>query len=56
MRTNNRYFKCFKCIDGETIIDYWLTNQPESLLNSYDFILPLGYKKPKLKEGEEIKQ
>ena len=56
MRTNKRYFKCFKFIDGLTTIDYWKTKQPESLLNCYDFIQPLGYHKPKLKEGEVIKE
>lgn len=56
MRTNRRYFKCYKFVDEQTRIDYWHTANPEHLLSSYDFIQPLGYKKPKLKEWQEIKE
>lgn len=51
-----RYFKCYKFVDGKTKIEYWHTAHPSQLLSCYDFIQPLGYKKPKLKEGEVIKE
>ena len=56
MKTYKRYFKCYKFVNGKTKIDHWHTAHPAQLLNSYDFIQPLGYKKPKLKEGEVIKE
>lgn len=56
MKTYKRYFKCYKFVDGNTKIDHWHTAHPSQLLNCYDFIQPLGYKKPKLKEGEVIKE
>lgn len=57
MRTNKRYFKCFKLLGGRTKIDYWHTATPLELYSMYDFIQPLGYRKPKkLKEGEVIKE
>ena len=56
MRTNKRYFKCYRFIGGATTVDYWKSNNPQHLLSCYDFIQPLGYHKPKLKEGEVIKE
>ena len=56
MRTNKRYFKCYKFIDGKTKIDYWHTDKTPELYAMYDFIKPLGYRKPQLKEGEVIKE
>jgi len=56
MRTNKRYFKCYKFMNGITKIDYWRTNNTVELYAMYDFIQPLGYRKPKLKEGEVIKE
>lgn len=56
MRTNKRYFKCFKLLGARTKIDYWRTASPSELYTMYDFIQPLGYKKPKLKDGEMIKE
>ena len=56
MRTNKRYFKCFKLLGGRTKIDYWHISTPTELYTMYDFIQPLGYRKPKLKEGEAIKE
>lgn len=56
MRTNKRYFKCYRFINGKTTVDHWKSNNPQHLLSCYDFIQPLGYHKPKLKEGEVIKE
>lgn len=56
MRTNKRYFKCYKFMNGTTKIDYWRTNNTVELYAMYDFIQPLGYRKPRLKEGEVIKE
>ena len=56
MRTNKRYFKCYKFIGGKTKIDYWHTANTVELYAMYDFIKPLGYKKPNLKEWQEIKE
>ena len=56
MRTNKRYFKCYKFIGNKTKIDYWHTANTVELYAIYDFIKPLGYKKPTLKEWQEIKE
>ena len=50
---NKRYFKCLKLISGKTIIEYWHTNNPRILTGMFDFIIPLGYNKPKEKEIHE---
>lgn len=51
-----KYYKCLKYIDGKTIIDYWRTSNLVMIMNSYDFIIPLGTRKPRnVKEGD-IKQ
>ena len=55
MTTNKRYFKCLKLINGKTITDYWHTSSPILIAHSYDFIIPLGYKKPNT-HGKEIKE
>lgn len=43
-------------MNGITKIDYWRTNNTVELYAMYDFIQSLGYRKPKLKEGEVIKE
>lgn len=43
-------------MNGTTLVDYWKSNNPQQLLSCYDFIQPMGYKKPRLKEGEVIKE
>ena len=56
MRTNKRYFKCYKMIEGVTTIEYYHTATPLTLLNIFDFIQPLGYHKPTNTHGKEIKE
>lgn len=56
MGTNRRYFKCFKFVDGETKIEYYRTSTPTVLIDMFDFIQPLGYKKPANIKREEIKE
>ena len=50
---NKRYFKCLKLLAGRTIIEYWHTNNTSLLRQMFDFIIPLGYNKPKDKEIHE---
>lgn len=51
-----KYYKCLKYIDGKTKIDYWHTSTLNMIINAYDFIIPLGTRKPRNIKEEEIKQ
>ena len=53
-----QYYKCLK-LDLETHktrIDYWYTSNPAMIINAYDFIIPLGTRKPANVDKESIKQ
>lgn len=51
-----KYYKCLKYIDGKTIVDYWQTSTLNMIINAYDFIIPLGNRKPRNIDDKEIKR
>lgn len=51
-----KYYKCLKYIAGKTTVDYWHTSTLTMIINAYDFIIPLGTRKPRNIKEEEIKQ
>lgn len=50
-----KYYKCLKYIGDKTIVDYWRTSNLIMIMNAYDFIIPLGTRKPRNIKEEEIK-
>ena len=53
---NMQYYKCISLIGDAQKITYWRTNKPIFLINTYDFIIPLGTHKPRNVANEDIKQ
>ena len=51
-----KYYKCLKLVDGKTSITYWHTSNPILIINCYDFIIPLGNRKPANIPQGEIRQ
>ena len=51
-----KYYKCLKYLDGKTTVDYWQTSNLIMIMNAYDFVIPLGSRRPKNIKGEEIKR
>lgn len=51
-----QYYKCLKLFEGETKVEYWRTSTPVLLQSMYDFIIPLGTRKPASIDKENIKE
>lgn len=51
-----QYYKCLKVIDGKASITYWHTSNMIMIVNAYDFIIPLGTRKPKNIRKEDIRE
>lgn len=51
-----QYYKTLNMVGDKTIISYWYTNKPIFLMNTYDFVIPLGTRKPRNIPADQIKQ
>lgn len=50
-----QYYKTLKLVGDKTIISYWYTNKPMFLINTNDFVIPLGTHKPRNIPYDQIK-
>ena len=51
-----QYYKCLKFIDGTTYTDYWHIANPNSIMKVYDYIIPIGPRKPYNIPKDSIKE
>ena len=56
MRISKQYFKCYKVMSDTLEISYYHTADSSKLISMFDYVLPLGNRKPKSISREEIKE
>lgn len=56
IKMKKQYYKCLKLLDGQWIIDYWYVAYPSNIMKAYDYIIPIGTRKPYKIPKESIKE